>query len=232
LLGDGFAQALGLIWHADRQVFAVVFFSLGVTLLATLLATLLGLPLALLLHFRQFPGKTLCITLLNTLLSVPTVVVGLLVYAILSRRGPAGELNLLFTPEAIIIGDILLGLPIITALGITALQAVDLRARETALSLGAGPFSLAFLLLLEARYALLTAIISAFSKIISEVGCAIMVGGNIRGYTRTITTSIALETSKGEFAEAIALGMILFVIALIINSILRYFQLKNSLWKS
>jgi len=168
------------------------------------------------------------ITFFNTLLSFPTVVVGLLVFAFISRQGPLGFLGILFSPTAMIIGQFILAIPIITALTIAAVQGVDRRVRLTALTLGANRMQTSITVLNEARFALMAAIIAGFGRIVGEVGAAIMLGGNIRHYTRTITTAIALETSKGEFGFAIALGIILMIVSFAVNILFRYFQQRGS----
>lgn len=155
--------------------------------------------------------------LVQTLLALPTVVIGLILYMMLSRQGPFGSLHLLFTQEAMVAGQAILAFPILAALTLSAVQGIDSRVGETARTLGADRFLAAKTMLLEVRFAVMAAIVSGFGRVISEIGCAMMVGGNIAGLTRNITTAIALETSKGEFVQGIALGIVLIVIALIIN---------------
>jgi tungstate transport system permease protein len=202
----------------------ITLLSLRVAGTATVFAALIGVPLAYIVATRHFPGKAAVLTLFDTLMALPTVVVGLFCYAWLSRRGPLGFLDLLFTPTGMVIGDVILALPLIVALTIAAVQAVDPRAQLTALALGASARQAAWTVLLESRYALVAAIINGFGRVVAEVGAATMLGGNIRGYTRTITTAVALETSKGEFAFAMALGLILLLLALLINLLLRSLQ--------
>jgi len=221
---EGFKQSVYLLISLDREVIGITFLSLKISLIATLLASLIGVPLGFIIGAYQFPGKSAIITFFNTLLSFPTVVVGLFVFAFISRQGPLGFLGLLFTPTAMIIGQFLLAIPIITALTISAVQSIDERVRLTALTLGANRIQTSIAILSETRFALIAAIIAGFSRIIGEVGSAIMLGGNIRNYTRTITTAIALETSKGEFGFAIALGLILMLVSFFVNLIFRYFQ--------
>lgn len=225
---EGFFRALTLIFSLDTEVFAIAFLSLWVSTAATLLASLIGIPLGFVIGTLQFPGKATLITVFNTLLSFPPVVVGLLVFGFISRQGPLGFLNLLFTPSAMIIGQFLLATPIVTALTISAVQGVDRRVRPTALTLGANRLQVGATVLAEARFALLAAIIAGFGRIIGEVGSAIILGGNIRNYTRTLTTAIALETSKGEFGFAIALGLILIIVAFSVNFLLRHFQQRGA----
>jgi tungstate transport system permease protein len=227
-VAEGFYRALALIFSLDREVFTIAFLSLWVSTVATLLASLTGVPLGFAIGALQFPGKPTIITFFNTLLSFPPVVVGLLVFGFVSRQGPLGFLNLLFTPAAMIIGQFLLATPIVIAFTIAAVQGVDRRIRPTALTLGASRVQAGLAVLTEARFALMAAIIAGFGRIIGEVGSAIILGGNIRNYTRTLTTAIALETSKGEFGFAIALGMILILMAFSVNFLLRYFQQRGA----
>jgi len=223
-LGEAFLKALELIIGLDREVVAIAFLSLRVSSAATLLATLVGIPAGFILAVSRFWGHRAVETMLNTLMALPTVVVGLLLYAVLSRRGLLGEMGLLFTPYAMIVGQFILATPIITALALSAFRTVDARARETALTLGAGPARAALAVMMEARFATMAAVIAGFGRVIAEVGCSIMVGGNIRWYTRNMTTAIALETSKGEFGFALAIGIILLVVALAANAVLHALQ--------
>jgi len=221
---EGLSTALKLIFSFDIEVMKCAFVSLQVSSIAVLLASLVGLPLGFLIGMNEFSGKKTLITIFNTLMALPTVVVGLLVFSFISRQGPLGILGLLFTPAAMIIGQFILATPIITALTISAVQTIDPRIIVTARTLGANTYQIARTLILEARFAIMAAIIAGFSRVIGEVGSAMMLGGNIRGYTRTITTAIALETSKGEFSLGLALGIILLAVALSINSGLLYLQ--------
>jgi tungstate transport system permease protein len=199
------------------EVFEVMGVSLRVSLAATALATVVSVPLGFLLSVSEFRGKRTVVGVTNTLMALPTVVVGLLVYILLSRSGAFGFLGILYTPTAIVVGQFILALPIITALTYAAASSVDARVRKTAESLGAGPSQAAWMVLKEARLGIVAAVIAGFGRVIAEVGSAVMVGGNIRGYTRTMTTTIALETSKGNFVLGITLGLILLVVALSIN---------------
>jgi tungstate transport system permease protein len=225
---EGFRQALNLIVSLNQEVLGIAFLSLWISTAATTFASLIGVPLGFAIGATQFPGKHMTITFFNTLLSFPTVVVGLLVFAFISRQGPLGFLGILFSPTAMIIGQFILAIPIITALTIAAVHGVDQRVRLTALTLGANRMQTSITVLNEARFALMAAIIAGFGRIVGEVGAAIMLGGNIRSYTRTITTAIALETSKGEFGFAIALGIILMIVAFSVNILFRYFQQRGS----
>ena len=223
LLAGG-RQALVWLLSGHAEVYSIVWVSLKIVVLAIGLASLLGVPLGFCIAETRFPGQRFVVSLFNTLLAMPTVVIGLTVYAFLSRRGPLGALGLLFTPWAIVIGDVLLALPIIVALTIAAVQGADPRVHETALSLGASPSRAALAVLVEVRLAVCGAVVAGFGRVIAEVGAAMMLGGNIRGYTRTITTAIALETSKGEFALGLALGIVLLVVAFVVNVTLYYLQ--------
>jgi tungstate transport system permease protein len=221
---DAFLGAFWLILSLDREIFSIALLSLRVAGTATVFATLIGVPLAYVIATRDFPGKRTVLTIFNTLMAVPTVLVGLFCYAFFSRRGPLGFLDLLFTPTGMVIGDLILALPLIVALTIAAVNAVDPRARLTALALGATSRQTSWTVLLDARYALMAAVLNGFGRVVAEVGAAMMLGGNIRGYTRTLTTAVALETSKGEFAFAMALGLILLTLALMVNLLLRRLQ--------
>lgn len=216
--------ALKLIVSLDQEVVEIAARSLQISTTSSLLASLLCIPLASLIHFHNFPAKRILINIIQTLFSVPTVVVGLFVFVLFSRAGLLGEFNLMFTPTVMVIGQVILITPILLGLTISALSGVDKALVDTARSLGASGWQTALIILREARYAVLAAVIMAFGRAISEVGLAIMVGGNIRGFTRVITTAISLETSKGELELAIALGIILLTIALIINIALNRIQ--------
>ena len=214
---EGIVHAFRLIVSLDREVLEVVAVSLKVSCASTLLACMVGVPLGLLIGLRTFRGRSAVITVLQTLMALPTVVVGLTVYSFLSRRGPLGLLGLLYTPYAIVLGEFILILPIVTALTVSAVQAVDPRVQRTARTLGANDVQAAFAVLREGRLGILASIMAGFGRVIAEVGCAMMLGGNIRGSTRTMTTAIALETSKGEFGFGLALGIVLIFLALSVN---------------
>lgn len=224
---EGIARAIELIFSLDREIYGIVGRSVRFALTATMLATIVGVPTGFFIGSRDFRGKPAVITLLNTLMALPTVVLGLLGYAFLSRKAPLGFLDLIFTPRAVIVGEFLLSLPIITNLTVSAVQAVDKRAFLTAQALGAGRWMVTWTVLMEARFALLAAIIAGFGRAVSEVGSAMMLGGNIRHYTRTMTTAIALEVSKGEFGFGLALGFFLLLVAFSINILFHYFQVKG-----
>ena len=223
-LAEAITGALQLIISLDREVFTITLLSLRVAVSATIIAAVLGIPLAYFVATREFRGKGVLITVFNTLMALPTVVVGLFCYSFLSRKGPLGFLDLLFTPSGIILGDVILAFPLIVGLTIAAVNSVDPRAKITAASLGASPRQVSWTILAEARFGLMAALFNGFGRVVAEVGSAMMLGGNIRGYTRTITTAIALETSKGEFAFGMALGMILLTLALSVNLLFRRLQ--------
>ena len=223
----GMWKALGLIFSLDREIFSIALLSLKVSTIATFLSSLVGVPLGFIIGSGQFWGKKGLTAIFNTLMALPTVVVGLLVYSLISRQGPLGPLELLFTPKAMVIGQFILATPIIVALTISATQAIDPRVKITAMTLGAGPLRTAVTVLSEAKFALMAAVVAGFGRVIGEVGCALMVGGNIRGYTRTITTAISLETAKGEFAFGLALGFILLTVAFVVNILLHWLQSRE-----
>jgi len=225
-LWDGFVKAIQLIISFDPDVMEAAGRSLWISATSCAISMLICLPLGSLIHFRNFPGKRLLVSVIQTLFSLPTVAVGLLVFVFISRAGPLGELGLLFTPAAIVVGQVILISPIMLGLIISALSGVDRAVTETATSLGATRVQAAIVNIREAKYSIVTALIMGFGRAISEVGLSLMVGGNIKGYTRTITTAISLETSKGELELAIALGMILIFIALVINIALHRLQRK------
>jgi len=210
------------------EVFSIMGVSLRVSLCATALATLVSVPAGFALAVSSFRGKRVLVTIITTLMALPTVVVGLLVYILLSRSGPLGSFGLLYTPTAMIVGQFILALPIITAFTYAAVSSVDVRVRSTAESLGASPFQASWMVLKEGRLGIMAAIVAGFGRVIAEVGSAIMVGGNIRGYTRTMTTAISLETAKGNFVLGLTLGLILLVVALSINMLVVNFLGRKS----
>ena len=216
-----------LIISFDLEVMEIAARTLRIAGTSCLLASLISLPLASLIHFRQFRGKRVLINIIQTLFSVPTVIVGLFVFVLLSRAGPLGELGILFTPAAMVIGQMILITPILLGLTISALSGVSKEVVETATSLGASGLQLVLLVLREARYAVLAALILGFGRAISELGVAMMVGGNIRGFTRVMTTAISLSTTRGELEMALALGIILLFLALVINIVLNRLQQRR-----
>ena len=223
-LWQGLVRAVQLVVSLDPDVVEITRRSLAISVTSCSIAALISLPLGSLIHFTRFSGKRALISVIQTLFSVPTVVIGLWVFVLFSRAGPLGELDLIFTPVVMVIGQVILITPLMLGLIISALSGVDRAVSETAISLGASRFQAAVVTLKEARYAVLTGVIMGFGRAISEIGLALMVGGNIKGFTRTLTTAISLETSKGDIELSIALGIILLLIALGINITLNKLQ--------
>ena len=222
-------HALVLLLSGDAQLWNIIGISFSVSLRAILFAAPLAILLAFLMAYHRFPGRRILIYAFNTLLSVPAVVIGLTLYIVLSRSGPLGDLKLLFTQDAMIIGQVLLCLPLLVIMAHSAFQASDRRIWETARTLGANSWQAMITIIHEVRFGLLAALIAGFGRIIAEVGCSMMVGGNILHYTRNIPTAIALETSKGEFSQGIALGLVLLVLALSLNISLSMLQGKGEM---
>ena len=220
----GFTKAIELIVSLDPEVIEIAGRSLMISVTSALLASLICLPVASLIRFHNFPGRRILINLIQTFFSIPTVAIGLFVFVLFSRAGPLGGLNLLFTPTVMVLGQMILITPILLGLTISALSGVDKVILDTARSLGASGFQTSIIVLKEARFAVMAAVIMGFGRAISEVGIALMVGGNIKGFTRVITTAISLETSKGDLELSLALGIILVIIALAINIILNRIQ--------
>lgn len=217
-------SAFRLLFSGDRDLWEIILLSLSAAFSALLLISPVALLSAYLLASKRFYGRRLCIALLQGFLSFPTVVIGLVLYILFSRSGPLGSLELLFTPTIIIIGQMVIAYPILTVFALSALQKNETIVRETALSLGASKTRAMLTVCAEVRGALSAALLSGFGRIISEVGCALLVGGNIAHYTRTIPTSIALDTGKGAFAESIALGFVLIFFAIIASLLLTTLQ--------
>lgn len=226
-IADGFIQAFRLLFSMDEETMNILVTTLQLTAVSMGGILLLGLPLGFLLGYFDFPGKRCVRTVVDSLLALPTVVIGLLVYAFISRRGPLGGWDLLFTIEGMAIGQIILGTPIVVAYTATAIEGLDNRLRQTLMTLGASGAKLAMTSLWEARFLVLVAALTAFGRIVGEVGSAMMLGGNIKWHTRTITTAITLETGKGDFALGIALGVILILISLILNISLTFLRRRT-----
>ena len=224
MLLDSFTSGLALLVGGVRELWGIVLLSLRCTALACLCASAIGVPLAFLLTNYTFPGKRGVIVLLNTLQALPTVVVGLFLYVFISRRGVFGAFDLLYSPGAITLGQCILILPLVTMFVLAALSRLDGRYRLTALTLGANEWQAAITVMREARFAVIAALCAAFGRGIAEVGVSMMLGGNIKGYTRTMTTAMALEYDKGEFTLALALGVVLLVVSFILNAALAFFQ--------
>jgi tungstate transport system permease protein len=217
-------EALRLLASLDPVLWGVVWVSLKVSVGALLLISPVAIAAGYLLAVRRFPGRRLLIVLTQALFAFPTVVVGLLLYMLLSRQGPFGSMQLLFTQTAMVIGQMVIAAPILVAFTLSAVQGADPRARETAIVLGAGALRVAWTVLREMRFAVMAAVFNGFGRVISEVGCSLMVGGNIAGLTRNIPTAIALETTKGEFAQGVALGLVLMALALGVNFAMAWAQ--------
>jgi tungstate transport system permease protein len=217
---EGFIQAVQLIVTLDPEVLDITARSLMISLIATLIGSLIAIPIGGFIHFREFGGKRGLVTIIQALYALPTVLAGLLVYLLLSRSGPFGYFGLLFTPTAIIIGQIVLIIPLMIGMTLIALSGVSRTKQDTVISLGATETQTVITIVKEARFAILGGVILGFGRAISEVGAAMMLGGNIRYYTRVLTTSIALETSMGNLSFSIALGIILLAIALVVTGIL------------
>ncbi len=230
---NGFFEALKLIFSFDKEFLEIVVVSLKISFLSTVLATVLGVPFGIFVSYKEkFFLKNAIITVLNTCMSLPTVVIGLTVYSLLSRKGPFGEFALLFTQTAIVIGQFILIFPVISSLTISAIKGLDKRVKKTVVLLGANNLQQFIIFVKEARFGIMAAIIAGFGRVFAEVGISMMLGGNIKNYTRTITTAIALETSKGEFALGVALGIVLLTVALLINIVFSGIQRSKNeyLW--
>jgi tungstate transport system permease protein len=223
-LWQALGRAVELIATFDADVMEISGRSLAIAATSCSITALLCLPLGSLIHFSRFRGKRLFVNIIQTFYSVPTVAIGLFVFVLFSSSGPLGGLGLMFTPAVMVIGQVILVTPVMLGLIISALSGVDKAISETAVSLGASRFQAAIITLKHARYAVLTAVVMGFGRAIAEVGLALMVGGNIKGFTRTLTTAISLETSKGDIELALALGMVLILIALVINLTLNRLQ--------
>ncbi|OGP71269.1 MAG: tungstate transporter permease [Deltaproteobacteria bacterium RBG_13_58_19] len=221
---NGFVRAFGLIFSFDAELWRIIFLSIQVSGTALVLATVLGLPLGAWLALRRVPLKGLWISLLNTGMGLPPVAAGLFLYLFFSRSGPLGFMELLYTPGAMIIAQCLLAFPIVASLSQAAIAHVDPVIAQAALTLGATPLQESLAVIKEGRYAILAGVMAGLGRVMAEVGAIIIVGGNIAGYTRVMTTTIALETDKGNFELAIALGIILLTLSLAITLALRFFQ--------
>ena len=223
-LWQALGRAVELLVTFDADVMEISGRSLAIAATSCSITALLCLPLGSLIHFSRFRGKRLFVNIIQTFYSIPTVAVGLFVFVLFSSSGPLGGLGLMFTPAVMVIGQVILVAPVMLGLIIAALSGVDKAISETAVSLGASRFQAAIITLKHARYAVLTAVVMGFGRAIAEVGLALMVGGNIKGFTRTLTTAISLETSKGDIELALALGIVLILIALVINLTLNRLQ--------
>jgi len=227
LIFTGTRHALWLLLSGDPEVWRITFLSLQISLTATVMSLLLGIPLGTYLALAEFPGRRLALSLVNTGMSLPPVVVGLFVTIFLWRSGPLGFLRLLYTPTAMIIAQVVIAAPIVTGLTVAAIQQLNPKLRLQILALGASRTQLVWLLLREARLPLLAAIMAGFGGVISEIGASMMVGGNILGHTRVLTTATVMETGKGNFDVAIALSVILLLLIFAISAMLTYTQQRR-----
>ncbi len=224
---DGLKQAFLLVARLDAEVLSVSFLTLQVTLTATAISMVLGVAAGTAVALNEFPGRSVVVGLVNTGMGVPPVVVGLFTTILLWRNGLLGELELLYTPSAIVIAQVLIATPMVTGITLSSIQQIPKSFRLQVLALGASRLQMLWYLYREARLPLLAAVMAGFGSVVSEVGAAIMVGGNIRGHTRVLTTATVMETSRGNFDMAIALGVILMVIAFSVNYALSHLQQRS-----
>ena len=230
LIWDGFTSALRLLWNRDPETMEILWLSLRVSLSATAIALLLGLPIGMLIAVGRFPGRKLLLAVVNTGMGLPPVVAGLFVTLLLWRSGPLGAADLLYTPTAMIIAQSFIATPLVAGISTAALQQVDPEFRTQMLGLGAGRLRSLYEVAREARLALLAAVMAGFGGVISEVGAAAMVGGNIKHQTRVLTTATVQQTAMGNFGAAIAYGLILLAIAFLVVFVLTLAQQRQSLW--
>ncbi|QPH94389.1 tungstate ABC transporter permease TupB [Campylobacter concisus] len=222
---NGFTEAFNLLLNGNLETYSAIKATLYTSSVSILFAVLVGFPLGFILGFYDFKGRKILRLLSDTALAMPTVAIGLILYAFITRNGPLGSLNLLFTLKAVMLGQFVLALPIIISLTASVVENMDRKHYLTILNLRLAPAKLVFCVLYELRYALMVVIATAYGRIVAEVGVAMMIGGNIKYFTRTITTAVSLETNKGEFAMGIALAMVLIFIAFLVN--LAIFALKK-----
>ena len=227
LIVEGIREALNLLIHWDRQVFDAALRSIWISALAVALASMIGLPIGTILGRRSFFGSRIIVILSRAAMALPTVFVGLVCYSVFSRRGPLGSADLLYSPWAIVAGEFVLALPIVISICQGAIKSLDSRVGETAFTLGAGPLRRWQTYLSEARVGVTLAILTAFSRCVTELGIAMMVGGNIKERTRTLATATALETGKGEFGRGLAMGMILLTLAVGITFLIAALSREN-----
>lgn len=227
LIFEGIKKAFWLLMTFDPEVMSITFLSLKISGLATLISLFLGISIGAIIALTQFPGKKIIVSLVNTGMGLPPVVVGLFVSIFLWRSGPLGFLELLYTPTAIVIAQAVIATPIVMGITVASLQQLPKKMRLQILALGASRIQMVWMLVKEAKLPLLAAVMAGFGGVISEVGASIMVGGNIKGYSRVLTTATVMETSKGNFDIAIALSIILLLLAYVINLILTYVQQRE-----
>ena len=214
---NGFTEAFNLLLNGNLETYSAIKATLYTSSVSILFAVLVGFPLGFILGFYDFKGRKILRLLSDTALAMPTVAIGLILYAFITRNGPLGSLNLLFTLKAVMLGQFVLALPIIISLTASVVENMEKKHYLTILNLRLAPAKLVFCVLYELRYALMVVIATAYGRIVAEVGVAMMIGGNIKYFTRTITTAVSLETNKGEFAMGIALAMVLIFIAFLVN---------------
>jgi len=227
LIWDGVRRAAGLLIGLDREVLAITWLSLQVAATSTGLALIVGIPLGTLIALARFPARDLVISLVNTGMGLPPVVVGLFVSIFLWRSGPLGFLELLYTPTAIVIAQLVIAAPIVTGLTLAAVQQIPPQFRLQMVAIGASRAQLLWLLVREARLPMLAAVMAGFGGVVSEIGASMMVGGNIRGQTRVLTTATVMETGKGNFDVAIALSLILLAVTFLVNYLLTMLQQRR-----
>lgn len=227
LLWEGLREALEMIFSGEPMIFAAAWRSVWISTLAVTLATLIGLPIGIFLARKQFTGNRLLVLLFRVGMALPTVFVGVLCYALFSRQGILGAAELLYSPWGIVCGELLLAVPIVVSISHGAIKSLDPRVAETAWTLGAGPLRRAKTYLSEARTGVVLAVLSAFARCVTELGIAMIVGGNIKQSTRTLATATALETSKGEFARGLAMGILLLLVALLASSSIGFLSREN-----
>jgi tungstate transport system permease protein len=225
---DAFVTAFKLLYSFDPEIYGIIFLSLKISVISVIISGVIGIPLGSLISFKKFIGKSLVINIVNTFMGVPPVLIGLVVYILLSNQfGIFGSLRLLFTQTAMVIAQVMLAVPIVCGLTISAIHETDSIIHKTAVSLGATPIQSAFTVIKEARYGIMSSIIVAFGRLMGEVGAVMMVGGNVRYQTRVMTTAIAMHKGMGEFEQALALGIILLMLSFIINFGIDYFRSRN-----
>ena len=223
-IGNGILEAILLLAQGNEETYSAIWATVCVSSYAMAFSLAMGIPLGFMLGYCDFTGKRQVRTCVDTLLALPTVFIGLMVYAFISSRGPLGRFGLLFTLPGIAIGQVILALPIVISLSASAVEGMDRHVRLTLVSLGANRRQLLMSSLWEVRFGILAAAVTAYGRVMTEVGISMMVGGNIKWHTRTMTTAIALETNKGEFATGIALGLVLMMIAFFVNFSVSFFR--------
>jgi len=221
---QGFQGALSLIFSGDREVYSIIGLSLSVSLVSVVISMVISLPMGIAIGMKEFPLRKAVVMVINTLMGLPPVIAGLFVYLLLSGSGPLGYLGILHSPKAMIIAQVLLIIPIITGITMAAIKDRGRLIKNTAYTLGAGKIQMLWTLIREFRTSIGSSLIAGYGRAISEVGAVMLVGGNIKGYTRVMTTAIVLETNMGNFDQAIAIGIVLLALFFVINIFLQKFQ--------